>query len=103
MHAVPIMQDGRKSILKLADRMTRSYHAVVSTASPENTWKPIPISDAGDVLVTTSYNDDDPETPRGVSITVATTIWLPNQPKNVFEFLRNGDHRSQVIYSYILL
>ncbi|XP_058220003.1 homeobox-leucine zipper protein PROTODERMAL FACTOR 2-like [Rhododendron vialii] len=93
---VPIMQDGRKSILKLADRMTRSYHAgVSSTASPENTWKPIPISGAGDVLVTTSYNDDDPETPRGVSITVATTIWLPNQPKNVFEFLRNEDHRSQ--------
>ncbi|KAI8552765.1 hypothetical protein RHMOL_Rhmol06G0292900 [Rhododendron molle] len=80
--SVPIMQDGRKGILKLADRMTRSYHAGVSAASPENAWEPIPISGAGDVLVTTSYNDDDPQTPRGVSITVATTIWLPNQPKN---------------------
>ncbi|KAH7860213.1 hypothetical protein Vadar_010713 [Vaccinium darrowii] len=93
---VPLMQDGRKSILKLADRMTRSYHAGVS-ASPENVWKPIPIPGAEDILVTTRYSEDDPQTPRGVCITVATTIWLPNHPSNVFEFLRNGDHRRQTL------
>lgn len=100
--AVPLMQDGRKSILKLADRMMRSYHAGVS-ASPENVWKPIPIPGAEDILVTTRYSEDDPQTPRGVCITVATTIWLPNHPSNVFEFLRNGDHRRQVLLIRVLL
>ncbi|KAL6999347.1 hypothetical protein U1Q18_000507 [Sarracenia purpurea var. burkii] len=88
------MQDGRRSLLKLADRMMRKYYAGVS-ASAENKWKPIPMAGADDILVTTRYNDDDPETPHGVAVTVATTIWLPARPKNVFDFLRDGDHRNQ--------
>ncbi|XP_057460659.1 homeobox-leucine zipper protein PROTODERMAL FACTOR 2-like [Actinidia eriantha] len=91
---VMLMRDGRRNLLKLADRLVRNYYSSVS-ASSENVWKSIPVAGAEDILITTNYNDDHPEMPRGVSVTFTTTIQLPTQPNKVFEFLRSGDQRNQ--------
>ncbi|XP_052178676.1 homeobox-leucine zipper protein MERISTEM L1-like [Diospyros lotus] len=93
-HRVMILQEGRKSLLTLTDRMMRSYFNGIS-ATRDNVWKPIPVIGAEDILATTRYNFDDPRTPQGVAIAIATTIWLPTTPKGVFDFLRNGNLRSQ--------
>ena len=92
-----LMRDGRRNLLKLADRLVRNYYSGVS-ASSENVWKSIPVAGAEDILVTTNYNADHPEIPHGVSVTFTTTIRLPTQPNKVFEFLRSGDQRNQVFF-----
>ncbi|XAR56662.1 hypothetical protein NMG60_11037224 [Bertholletia excelsa] len=81
----------RRSLLKLADKMMRSYYAGVSTTT-ENAWKSIPLEGGEDIMVRTMLNE--PETP-GITIVVASTIWLPALPKDVFYFLRNGENRNQ--------
>ncbi|CAL5405651.1 unnamed protein product [Camellia sinensis] len=92
---VTILRDGRKNLLILADRMMRSYHSSVSSSPIENLWQPIPVDGGEDIMVTTKHNfGDDSQTPVGVYVTVATTIWVPAQPRHVFHFLRNGDHRN---------
>ncbi|THG15810.1 hypothetical protein TEA_023670 [Camellia sinensis var. sinensis] len=93
--SVMILRDGRKNLLMLADRMMRSYHSSVSSSPIENLWQPIPVDGGEDIMVTTKHNfGDDSQTPVGVYVTVATTIWVPAQPRHVFHFLRNGDHRN---------
>ncbi|XP_059664172.1 homeobox-leucine zipper protein PROTODERMAL FACTOR 2-like [Cornus florida] len=92
--SVKDLKEGRKSLLKLAGRMMRDYYASVS-ASPENPWRPLPITGAEDVMIMACENLDDPGSPRGVAITTATTIWLPVSPEKVFIFLQDGNARNQ--------
>ncbi|XP_058072618.1 homeobox-leucine zipper protein ROC2-like isoform X2 [Magnolia sinica] len=87
-------QDGRKSMLKLAERMVISFCAGVS-ASTAHTWTTLSGSGAEDVRVMTRKSIDDPGRPPGIVLSAATSFWLPVPPKRVFEFLRDENSRNE--------
>ncbi|KAL5978362.1 Homeobox-leucine zipper protein roc2 [Asimina triloba] len=91
-------QDGRKSMLKLAERMVISFCAGVS-ASTAHTWTTLSGSGAEDVRVMTRKSIDDPGRPPGIVLSAATSFWLPVPPKRVFEFLRDENSRNEVLES----
>ncbi|XP_062106128.1 homeobox-leucine zipper protein HDG2 isoform X2 [Humulus lupulus] len=87
-------QEGRKSMLKLAERMVISFCAGVS-ASTTHTWTTLSGTGADDVRVMTRKSVDDPGRPPGIVLSAATSFWLPVSPKRVFDFLRDENSRSE--------
>lgn len=87
-------QEGRKSMLKLAERMVISFCAGVS-ASTTHTWTTLSGTGADDVRVMTRKSVDDPGRPPGIVLSAATSFWLPVPPKRVFDFLRDENSRSE--------
>ncbi|KAF4394427.1 hypothetical protein G4B88_018577 [Cannabis sativa] len=87
-------QEGRKSMLKLAERMVISFCAGVS-ASTTHTWTTLSGTGADDVRVMTRKSVDDPGRPPGIVLSAATSFWLPVPPKRVFDFLRDEHSRSE--------
>ncbi|XP_048328134.2 homeobox-leucine zipper protein HDG2 isoform X1 [Ziziphus jujuba] len=87
-------QEGRKSMLKLAERMVISFCAGVS-ASTTHTWTTLSGTGAEDVRVMTRKSVDDPGRPPGIVLSAATSFWLPVPPKRVFDFLRDENSRSE--------
>lgn len=94
-------QDGRKSMLKLAERMVISFCAGVS-ASTAHTWTTLSGTGADDVRVMTRKSVDDPGRPPGIVLSAATSFWLPVSPKRVFDFLRDENSRSEVCLKLFL-
>ncbi|GAB2285285.1 Homeobox-leucine zipper protein hdg2 [Dionaea muscipula] len=86
--------EGRKSMLKLAERMVISFCSGVS-ASTAHTWTTLSGSGADDVRVMTRKSIDDPGRPPGIVLSAATSFWLPVSPKRVFDFLRDENTRSE--------
>ncbi|KAK1375162.1 Homeobox-leucine zipper protein MERISTEM L1 [Heracleum sosnowskyi] len=86
--------EGRKSMLKLAERMVLSFCTGVG-ASTAHTWTTISGSGADDVRVMTRKSIDDPGRPPGIVLSAATSFWLPVPPKRVFDFLRDENSRSE--------
>lgn len=87
--------EGRKSMLKLAERMVISFCAGVS-ASTAHTWTTLSGTGDDDVRVMTRKSVDDPGRPPGIVLSAATSFWLPVSPKRVFDFLRDENSRSEV-------
>ncbi|KAJ1404331.1 START-like domain superfamily [Sesbania bispinosa] len=87
-------QEGRKSMLKLAERMVISFCAGVS-ASTAHTWTTLSGTGADDVRVMTRKSVDDPGRPPGIVLSAATSFWLPVPPKRVFDFLRDENSRNE--------
>ncbi|KAG1365343.1 putative Homeobox-leucine zipper protein ROC2 [Cocos nucifera] len=86
--------EGRKSMLKLAERMVMSFCGGV-TASTTHQWTTLSGSGAEDVRVMTRKSVDDPGKPPGIVLNAATSFWLPVPPKRVFNFLRDESSRSE--------
>ncbi|KAI8525158.1 hypothetical protein RHMOL_Rhmol13G0207100 [Rhododendron molle] len=86
--------EGRKSMLKLAERMAMSFCTGVG-ASTAHTWTTLSGSGADDVRVMTRKSMDDPGRPPGIVLSAATSFWLPVPPKRVFDFLRDENSRSE--------
>jgi homeobox-leucine zipper protein len=88
--------DGRRSMLKLAQRMTNNFCAGVS-ASTLHTWTTLASSSGEDdgVRVMTRNSIDNPGEPHGIILSAATSIWLPVSPQRVFHFLRDESLRSK--------
>ncbi|XAR55396.1 hypothetical protein NMG60_11035457 [Bertholletia excelsa] len=86
--------EGRNGMLKLAERMVRSFCVGVSPP-PVHSWTALSGSGADDVRVMTQKSVDDPGRPPGIVINAATAFWLPVPPKAVFDFLRNDQFRSE--------
>ncbi|PQQ17912.1 hypothetical protein Pyn_34000 [Prunus yedoensis var. nudiflora] len=87
-------QEGRKSMLKLAEMMVISFYAGVS-ASTTHTWTTLSGTGADDVRVMTRKSVDDPGRPPGIVLSAARCFWLPIPPKRVFEFLRDENSRNE--------
>ncbi|XP_062196181.1 homeobox-leucine zipper protein ROC1-like [Phragmites australis] len=85
--------EGRKSMLKLAERMVASFCGGV-TASAAHQWTTLSGSGAEDVRVMTRKSVDDPGRPPGIVLNAATSFWIPVPPKRVFDFLRDETSRS---------
>lgn len=94
--AVISSPEGRKSMLKLAERMVMSFCTGVG-ASTAHTWTTLSGSGADDVRVMTRKSMDDPGRPPGIVLSAATSFWLPVPPKRVFDFLRDENSRSEVV------
>lgn len=87
--------EGRKSMLKLAERMVQSFCSGVG-ASTAHTWTTLSGSGADDVRVMTRKSMDDPGRPPGIVLSAATSFWIPVTPRRVFDFLRDENSRSEV-------
>ncbi|KAE9593060.1 putative transcription factor & lipid binding HD-SAD family [Lupinus albus] len=88
-------REGRKSMLKLAERMVISFCAGVS-ASTAHTWTTLQSgTGADDVRVMTRKSVDDPGRPPGIVLSAATSFWLPVPPRRVFDFLRDENSRNK--------
>lgn len=86
--------EGRKSMLKLAERMVLSFCSGVG-ASTAHTWTTLSGTNADDVRVMTRKSMDDPGRPPGIVLSAATSFWIPVPPKRVFDFLRDENSRSE--------
>ncbi|XP_021298731.1 homeobox-leucine zipper protein GLABRA 2 [Herrania umbratica] len=85
---------GRKSILKLAQRMTWSFcHAI--GASSYHTWNKVPSKTGEDIRVSSRKNLNDPGEPLGVIVCAVSSVWLPVSPNVLFDFLRDEARRNE--------
>ncbi|WVZ21896.1 hypothetical protein V8G54_000440 [Vigna mungo] len=85
---------GRKSILKLAQRMTWSFcHAV--GASSFHTWTKLTSKTGEDIRISSRKNLNDPGEPLGVILSAVSSVWLPVSPNALFDFLRDEARRSE--------
>ncbi|GER26426.1 homeobox-leucine zipper protein HDG1 [Striga asiatica] len=90
-----ITAGGRRSMLKLAQRMTNNFCAGVCASSVHD-WNKLRAGNVGeDVRVMTRKSVDDPGEPPGVVLSAATSVWLPVSPQRLFDFLRNEHLRSE--------
>ncbi|KAK8537119.1 hypothetical protein V6N12_043294 [Hibiscus sabdariffa] len=87
---------GRKSMLKLAQRMTHSFCAGVGDSSVHK-WEKINNIGcvAEDVRVMSKKNVNAPGEPVGVLLSAATSVWMPATQKRMFDFLREERMRIQ--------
>ncbi|PSS14423.1 Homeobox-leucine zipper protein [Actinidia chinensis var. chinensis] len=86
--------EGKRSLLKLSERMVMSFCGGVS-ASNAHTWTTLSGSGADDVRVMTRKSVDDPGRPPGIVLSAATSFWLPVPPKRVYEFFRDEHSRNE--------
>ncbi|KAK7308817.1 hypothetical protein RJT34_05075 [Clitoria ternatea] len=93
VHTVVTSPEGRKSMLKLAERMVNSYCTGVG-ASTANAWTTLSATGCEDVRVMTRKSVDDPGRPLGIVLSAATSFWLPVPPRRVFDFFRDLNSRS---------
>ncbi|XWS11935.1 hypothetical protein CRYUN_Cryun37aG0048100 [Craigia yunnanensis] len=85
---------GRKSILKLAQRMIWSFcHAI--GASSYHTWNKVSRKTGEDIRVSSRKNLNDPGEPLGVIVCAVSSVWLPVSPNLLFDFLRDEARRSE--------
>ncbi|XP_022765114.1 homeobox-leucine zipper protein ANTHOCYANINLESS 2-like isoform X1 [Durio zibethinus] len=86
---------GRKSMIKLAQRMTNNFCSGVC-ASSMHKWDKLSVGNVGeDVRVMTRKNINDPGEPRGVVLSASTSVWMLINQKSLFDFLRDEQMRSQ--------
>ncbi|GAV85193.1 Homeobox domain-containing protein/START domain-containing protein [Cephalotus follicularis] len=86
--------EGRKSMLKLAERMVTSFCTGVG-ASTAHAWTTLSATGSDDVRVMTRKSMDDPGRPPGIVLSAATSFWISVPPKRVFDFLRDENSRSE--------
>ncbi|CAM8977386.1 unnamed protein product [Rhodiola kirilowii] len=90
-----ISASGRRSMLKLAQRMINNFCAGVC-ASSVHKWNKLNAGNVGeDVKVLTRKSVDDPGEPPGIVLSAATSVWLPVSPQRLFDFLRDERFRSE--------
>ncbi|GMH17247.1 hypothetical protein Nepgr_019088 [Nepenthes gracilis] len=90
-----ITVSGRRSMLKLAQRMTDNFCAGVS-ASTVYKWNKLDMGNIDeDVRVMTRKSVSDPGEPPGIVLSAATSVWLPVTPQRLFDFLRDERLRSE--------
>ncbi|KAK3188314.1 hypothetical protein Dsin_027875 [Dipteronia sinensis] len=85
--------EGRKSMLKLAERMVTSFCTGVG-ASSAHAWTTLSATGSDDVRVMTRKSMDDPGRPPGIVLSAATSFWIPVPPNRVFDFLRDENSRN---------
>ncbi|KAF2290118.1 hypothetical protein GH714_002716 [Hevea brasiliensis] len=83
--------DGKRSMMKLAQRMVNSFCASISTS---NSHRWTTVSGMSEVGVRV-HKSTDPGQPNGVVLNAATTFWLPVSPQNVFNFFKDERTRAQ--------
>ena len=86
--------EGKRIMLKLAERMMNSFCTGVS-ASNAHTWTTLSGSGVEDVCVMTHKSVDDPGRPPGIVLSTTTSFWLLATPMRVFQFLGDESLRNE--------
>ncbi|CAH2063279.1 unnamed protein product [Thlaspi arvense] len=91
----PISCIGRKSMLKLAKRMTDNFCGGVCASSLQK-WSKLNVGNVDeDVRIMTRKSVNDPGEPPGIILNAATSVWMPVSPRRLFDFLGNERLRSE--------
>ncbi|KAI3455444.1 hypothetical protein Pfo_012107 [Paulownia fortunei] len=85
---------GRKSILKLAQRMTWSFCRALGDSS-YNSWNKITSKTGDDIRVASRKNLNDPGEPLGTILSAVSCVWLPVSHHVLFDFLRDESRRNE--------
>ncbi|GFZ08055.1 HD-ZIP IV family of homeobox-leucine zipper protein with lipid-binding START domain-containing protein [Actinidia rufa] len=85
---------GRKSILKLAQRMTWGFCRALG-ASSYHTWSKVLSKTGDDIRVASRKNLNDPGEPLGVIVCAVSSVWLPISHHVLFDFLRDETRRNE--------
>ncbi|GFZ08056.1 HD-ZIP IV family of homeobox-leucine zipper protein with lipid-binding START domain-containing protein [Actinidia rufa] len=85
---------GRKSILKLAQRMTWGFCRALG-ASSYHTWSKVLSKTGDDIRVASRKNLNDPGEPLGVIVCAVSSVWLPISHQVLFDFLRDETRRNE--------
>ncbi|KAI4351788.1 hypothetical protein L6164_006105 [Bauhinia variegata] len=94
-HIAGMSQAGRRSMLKLAQRMTENFCSGVCASSVRK-WDSLQVGNLGDdIKVMTRKNVDDPGEPQGIVLSAATSVWMPVSRQRLFNFLRDERARSE--------
>ncbi|KAM7273706.1 hypothetical protein ACFE04_028370 [Oxalis oulophora] len=89
-----ITLDGKKSMMKLAQRMADNFCTGICTSSVRN-WHKLNGGNVGkDVRVSTRQNVNDPGEPPGVVLSAATSVYVKVSRQRLFDFLRDERTRS---------
>jgi hypothetical protein len=92
--ACAVTPEGKRSMMKLSQRMVSSFCASLG-ASQLHRWTTL--SGPNDVGVRVMvHRSTDPGQPSGVVLSASTSIWLPVPCDRVFAFVRDENTRSQV-------
>ncbi|XP_066317348.1 homeobox-leucine zipper protein ROC5-like [Miscanthus floridulus] len=92
-----ITQEGKRSMLKLARRMTQNFCAGVSASSARE-WSKLDGAAGSigeDVRVMARKSVDEPGEPPGVVLSAATSVWVPVAPEKLSNFLRDEQLRAE--------
>ncbi|KAF7085103.1 hypothetical protein CFC21_088588 [Triticum aestivum] len=92
-----ISQEGKRSMLKLARRMTENFCAGVSASSARE-WSKLDGATGSigeDVRVMARKSVSEPGEPPGVVLSAATSVWVPIAPEKLFDFLRDEQLRAE--------
>jgi len=87
--------EARKNLMKLAQRMIKTFGLNMSTSGGQS-WTAISDSPEDTVRITTRKVTE-PGQPNGVILSAVSTTWLPYSHTKVFDLLRDERHRSQVV------
>ncbi|KAI4381920.1 hypothetical protein MLD38_007938 [Melastoma candidum] len=85
---------GRKSILRLSQRMTQSFCQAIGASSYHN-WTKVPGKTGEDIRVSSRKNLNDPGEPLGVILCAVSSVLLPVSPHALFDFLRDSTRRHE--------
>ncbi|KAJ0051460.1 hypothetical protein Pint_03497 [Pistacia integerrima] len=85
--------EARKNLMRLAQRMIRTFCVNISTSSGQS-WTALSDSSIDTVRITTRKITE-PGQPNGVILCAVSTTWLPYSHSQVFDLLRDERRRSQ--------
>ncbi|KAJ6415512.1 hypothetical protein OIU84_004333 [Salix udensis] len=88
------LPEARKNMMRLAQRMIRTFSLNISTSSGQS-WTGLSDSYDDTVRITTRKITE-PGQPNGVILSAVSTTWLPYPHYQVFDFLRDEHRRSQL-------
>ncbi|KAF5735049.1 homeobox-leucine zipper protein HDG5 [Tripterygium wilfordii] len=86
--------EARKNLMRLAQRMIRTFSMNISTSSGQS-WTTLSDSSDDTVRITTRKITE-PGQPNGVILCAVSTTWLPCPHYQVFDLLRDEHRRSQL-------
>ncbi|OMO93347.1 hypothetical protein COLO4_16955 [Corchorus olitorius] len=86
--------EARKNLMRLAQRMIRTFCVNISTSSGQ-LWTALPDSSDDTVRITTRKVTE-PGQPNGLILCAVSTTWLPYPHYQVFDLLRDERRRSQL-------
>ncbi|KAL8543915.1 hypothetical protein ACS0TY_004462 [Phlomoides rotata] len=81
---------GKRSMVKLAQRMTRSF--CTGVCSTVNKWEGVQGADNTKLMMRKSIGNCGE--PHGVILSATTTVWMPVSPQHLFDFLQDEKARS---------
>ncbi|KAE8731929.1 Homeobox-leucine zipper protein ROC3 [Hibiscus syriacus] len=87
--------EARKNLMRLAQRMIRTFCVNISSSGGQ-LWTAIPDSSDDDTVRITTREVTEPGQPNGLILCVVSTTWLPYPHHHVFDLLRDERRRAQL-------